>query len=60
MIGVRCKKMIMINEHIPKHQAKENQMRGCAKPRERDESPRKKNMLNSSSEKNNLRQHEKR
>ena len=42
MISVRCKKMIMINEHISKHQAKDNQLKGCAKPRERDESPREK------------------
>ena len=42
MIGVRCKKMIMINEHIPKHQTKDNQLRGCGKPREKDESLKKK------------------
>ena len=42
MIGVLCKKIIMINEHIPKHQAKDNQLRGCAKPSDRDESPKEK------------------
>ena len=42
MIGVLCKKIIMINEHIPKHQEKDNQLRGCAKPRDRDESPKEK------------------
>ena len=42
MISVRCKMMIMINEHIPKYQAKDNQLKIYAKLRERDESPREK------------------
>ena len=42
MIGVRCKKMIMINEHIPKHQVSDNKVKECAKPRKEDENPKEK------------------
>ena len=42
MIGVRRKKMIMINEHIPKHQVSDNKVKGCIEPRKKDENPREK------------------
>ena len=42
MIGVRRKKVIMINEHIPKHLASDNKVKGCTKTRKKDESPREK------------------
>ena len=40
MIDVRCKNVI--NEHIPKHQASDNKVKGCAKPRKEDESLKEK------------------
>ena len=42
MIGVQCKKMIMINEDILKHQVSDDKAKGCAKLRKEDESPREK------------------
>ena len=43
MIGVQCKnKMIMIDEHIPKHQVSVNKMKGCVEPRQEDENPEEK------------------
>ena len=38
VIGVQCKKMI--NEHIPKYRVSDNKVKGCVKPRKKEESPR--------------------
>ena len=42
MIGVQCEKMIMIDEHIPKHPVSVKKANGCVEPRKKDESPREK------------------
>ena len=43
MIGVQCKnKMIMIDEHIPKHPVSDSKVKGCVKLRKKDKSPREK------------------
>ena len=43
MIGVHCKnKMIMIDEHIPKHPVSDSKVKRCVEPRKKDESPREK------------------
>ena len=43
VIGVQCKnKMIMIDEHILKHQVSVNKMKGCVEPRKEDEIPKEK------------------
>ena len=43
MIGVQCKnKMIMIDEHIPKHPVSDSEVKGGVKPRKKNESPREK------------------
>ena len=42
MTSVHCKKMIMINEHILKHQVGDNKVKGRVQPRKEDENPREK------------------
>ena len=54
MIGVQCEKMIMIDEHIPKHPVNNSKVKRCVESRKKDESPRGESMTNSSSEKNKL------
>ena len=42
MIGVQCKKMIMIDEHIPNHLVSDNKVKGGVEPRKKYENPREK------------------
>ena len=43
VIGVQCKnKMIMIDEHILKHQVSDNKVKGYVEPRNENESPKEK------------------
>ena len=53
MTGEKCKKVSMINEHIPKRQAEsDNKLKECVNSRKEDHlKPQRENMLDSMSDK---------